>query len=151
MREKLPLSTNDLVKTIIPILVGFLIYFSCRVNSLLYYQWIPLKQYIGLDTLQNSLLTRCTKAVADWEWLEIIVYSIPAALYAFSLTFYIKKRYLETGLSGKTLTARILIYAITITLIAWGPEVLQLGLVAGRFDAQDAWTALVAAGIALVA
>ena len=151
MRGKQLLSTKDIVKIIIPILVGFLIYFSCRVNSLLYYQWIPVKQYIGLDTLQNSLLVRCTEAVASWEWLEIMVYSIPAALYAFSLTFYIKKRYLETGLSNRTLTAKILIYASTIALIAWGPEVLQLGLLAGSFDTQDAWTALVAAGIALVA
>ena len=151
MTEKLPLSTNDILKTIIPILVGFFIYFSCRVNSLLYYQWIGIKKCTGLDTLQNWLLIHCTEAVAEWKWLEIIVYSVPAALYTFSLTFYIKKRYLEIWLRGKPFTAKILIYASIIALIAWGPELLQLGLLTGSFDTQDAWTALVAAGIALVA
>lgn len=151
MRKRAPLSVKDIVKISIPIGIGFAIYFSCRTNSLLYYQWIPLKRYTSLDTLQNSLLTSCTVATAQWQWLEIVVYSIPAALYAFSLTFYLKRRYLETVLSGRTVKSKALIYAITITLIAWIPEVLQLGIAPGSFDVIDAWTALIAAGIALTA
>jgi hypothetical protein len=89
---------NRLRRTLLvtsPLVSGFIIYFSCRPKSLLYYQWIPFKELIRLDHFHNYAAAECSRFFAGSSVANTIIFSIPAAMFAFSLAFYLKTRYLH--------------------------------------------------------
>ena len=140
-----------LVTTAIPLLAGFVIYFSCRPSTLAYYSWIPFKETIDLNSIHFSANEKCLSFFDDSFFGNIIIYSIPAALYAFSLAYYIKKRYLQKKFKRQSYFKRFYKYSLFAIIISFLPEVLQLvGLVPGYYDLADVLTALVASTIAFI-
>ena len=137
--------------TAIPLLAGFVIYFSCRPSTLAYYSWIPFKETIDLNSFHFSANEKCLSFFDDSFLGNIIIYSIPAALYAFSLAYYIKKRYLQKKFKRQSSFKRFYKYSFFAVIISFPPEVLQLlGLVPGHYDLADVLTALAASAIAFI-
>jgi len=134
----------------LPLLAGFLIYFSCRSKSLLYYRWIPFRNKIFLDQLHDAAFTKCHEVLGGNFIAHIVIFSAPAALFAFSLAYYVKARYLGKILSKANRPQKTLAYLALIVLIAYIPEFLQqTGTAPGRFDEMDVLTAGLATLLAL--
>jgi hypothetical protein len=141
---------RDILLTTIPIIAGFIIYFSCRPKSLLYYQWIPFKKLIGLDYIHDYAAAGCAEASKNSLAASTLIFSAPAALYAFSLMYYLRTRYLDKAYAGLNKSTRLFIDLVLIALIAYLPEYLQQIKVApGHFDVMDILTAGLAAFLAL--
>ena len=139
--------------TAIPLAIGFAIYFSCRSKSLLYMKWIPFKKTFGVESLQSSIHSRCAHWLADSQMAKIIVYSLPGALFAFSLTYYLKKRYWH-GISkticfGSSRTCVLIAYTC---LLAAFPELLQNAkILPGTYSSADIALATLAILAAFIA
>ena len=137
--------------TSIPLIAGFLIYFSCRPRTLSYYQFIPFKNNIDLNSIHFSLYEKCNAIANDSFIGNLFVYSIPGSLYSFSLAYYIKKRYLQKKAHTQSLSKRIGIYISIALVLSLIPELLQLlKLLPGKYDTFDFLTAFFGAGLALV-
>ena len=135
-----------------PLVAGFLVYFSCRTKNLAYYHWLPFKEYIGLDDLHFLANEKCREILLGTAGGNVTVYSIPAALYAFSLTYYLKLTWskntyvLRLGRFGRIIFSLALIFLVSVL-----PELLQFyGLLPGYFDVIDVLTAVFASLIALM-
>ena len=140
-----------LLVTAIPLLAGFVIYFSCRPSTLAYYSWIPFKGTIDLNSIHFSAYEKCLSFVDNSFIGNIAIYSMPAALYAFSLAYYLKKRYLQKKFKRQSYFKRFYKYSFFAVIISFLPEVLQLlGLVPGHYDLADVLTALAASAIAFI-
>ena len=136
--------------TSIPLIAGFLIYFSCRPRTILYYQFIPFKNYIDLNSIHFSLYEKCTATLNNSFIGNLFIYSIPGSLFSFSLAYYIKKRYLQKRIYKQTLKKKIEIYML-IALVISLTELLQLlKLFPGTYDTFDVLTAFFGAGLALI-
>ena len=134
-----------------PLLVGFLIYFSCRTNRLLYYEWIPLKSALRLDVVHAAANSKCWEILGVGDLPTLIVFSFPAALYAFSLTYYINQRYLAPVLNALPWKQRIAWRSCFSIVLAAGPELLQRAhALPGHFDYYDLFTAVFSSGVAFV-
>lgn len=130
-----------------PILLGFGIYFSCRSSSLLYYQWLPFKKLIDVGPAKDYAWRKCSEILGAGVIHRAIIFSIPAALFAFSLTYYLKIRYFRKTLRNLNGLQNIAAFLIAVTLIAFVPEYLQLlRVLPGHFDVTD----VIAAGLAIV-
>jgi len=118
---------------------------------LLYYQLIPFKGLINLDHIQQSLYGFCQDKMMSKPLLHVLVYSLPAALYAFSLVYYLRVRYLQRNqnfLSSRS--CRLCVSAATIALVAVIPEMMQLvKVLPGEYDSIDVLTAALASVVAL--
>jgi hypothetical protein len=133
-----------------PLVSGFIIYFSCRPKSLLYYQWIPFRELIGLDHLHNYAAEECSKSFGGSPVANTIIFSIPAAMFAFSLAFYLKTRYLHKAFIKLKLIHKFTASFALILIIAYIPEYLQqIGVLPGHFDPLDVLTAGLATALAL--
>ena len=136
--------------TSIPLIAGFLIYFSCRPRTILYYQFIPFKNYIDLNSIHFSLYEKCTATLNNSFIGNLFIYSIPGSLFSFSLAYYIKKRYLQKRIYKQTLKKKIEIY-MSIALVISLTELLQLlKLFPGTYDIFDVLTAFLGAGLAFM-
>lgn len=136
--------------TSIPLIAGFLIYFSCRPRTILYYQFMPFKNYIDLNSIHFSLYEKCTATLNNSFIGNLFIYSIPGSLFSFSLAYYIKKRYLQKRIYKQTLKKKIEIY-MSIALVISLTELLQLlKLFPGTYDTFDVLTAFFGAGLALI-
>lgn len=134
-----------------PLLVGFLIYFSCRTNRLLYYEWIPFKSALQLDAVHAAANSKCSEILGVSSLSDLIVFSLPAALFAFSLTYYIDQRYLIFGLKALTWKQRLAWRSCFSVVLAAGPELLQWAhIFPGHFDYLDVFTAVFASGVAFM-
>ena len=92
----------------------------------------------------------CSEFLANGAIPHAFIFSFPAALFAFSLTYYLKIRYMRKALANKNSLQKFVTYLITMILIAYVPEYLQLvGAVPGHFDMTDVVTAGFAALLAL--
>ena len=133
-----------------PLLSGFVIYFSCRTQDLLYYRFIPFRELLLVDSLHEKANRKCVELLGMSGMGNVVIFSLPAALYAFSLTYYFKKRYyLAFVPSGRT--ARLQILVSWTLLVAVFPELLQMvGILPGRFDPIDVVTASLAIFIAMI-
>jgi hypothetical protein len=139
---------RDLFILGIPILAGFFIYFSCRTNNLLYYQFIPFRELLRVDAMHESANKKCLELLGIGGIGDVVVFSLPAALYAFSLTYYFKKRY-YSAFAPSGSTARLKVLVSWTCLVALLPELLQMaGILPGRFDLVDVMTALSAVFVA---
>lgn len=135
-----------------PLVTGFIIYFSCRPKTLLYYSWLPFKRHIDFDVIHYAANQRCDEILFRLPGGDAFVYSIPAALFAFSLTCYLKFRYFR-HLERLTISrrARAVTYGALVFLISVVPELFQLlGVVPGYYDAIDVLTAATACLLALI-
>ena len=143
---------KETVLIISPLVAGFLVYFSCRTKNLLYYHWLPFKEYVGLDGLHFLANEKCREILLGTVGGDITVYSIPAALYAFSLTCYLKLTcFKHTYVLRLTRLGRILFCLALIFLVSVLPELLQFyGLLPGYFDVIDVLTAVFASLFALM-
>jgi|GEM_PF-3907812 len=143
---------KEAILVISPLVAGFLVYFSCRTRTLAYYQWIPFKENLDLDSIHFAANERCGELLLGTFAGNTIVYSLPAALFAFSLTCYLKFRYLK-HLHALRLTRfrKTIFFLALILLISVLPELLQLyGLISGHFDLMDVLTAATASLLALI-
>jgi hypothetical protein len=141
---------KDILLVAIPLMAGFAIYFSCRPKSLLYYQLIPFRKLIGLDYIHGLLVAGCVEFSRNRQLAEIIIFSVPAAMYAFSLSYYLKKRYLTKVYGSLSGFQRIIANLALVMLVAYLPEYLQqIRALPGRFDLIDIITASLAASLAL--
>ena len=142
---------NLFLATAIPLLIGFTIYFSCRPSTLVYYSWIPFKEKIDLNSIHFSAYEKCLSFVNNSFSGNVAIYSLPGALYAFSLTYYIKKRYLQKRFKRHSYFRRLYKYSFFAVVISFLTEILQLiGLAPGEYDQTDVLTALAAAAVALM-
>ena len=133
-----------------PLVSGFIIYFSCRPKSLLYYQWIPFRESIKLDHLHDYAAAECSKFLGESPVADTIVFSIPAAMFAFSLAFYLKTRYLRKAFIKLNLIHKLTASLALILFIAYIPEYLQeIRVLPGHFDPFDVITASLATALAL--
>ena len=133
-----------------PLVSGFIIYFSCRPKSLLYYQWIPFRELIRLDDFHNYAAAECSKFLGGSLVANTIIFSIPAAMFAFSLTFYLKTRYLHKAFIRLNLIRKFTATLALILIIAYMPEYLQqIRVLPGHFDPLDVLTASLATVLAL--
>lgn len=134
-----------------PLVTGFILYFSCRPKTLLYYSWLPFKKYIDFDVIHYAANERCEEIPLGHPGGNAFIYSLPAALFAFSLTCYLKFRYFKyLKMLMISRWARTLIYAALVLLISAIPELLQLlDFIPGHYDAIDVLTAATACLIAL--
>lgn len=135
---------------IIPLVFGFIIYFSCRPKSLLYYQWIPFRESIRLDHLHDYAAAECSKFLGESPLADTIVFSFPAAMFAFSLAFYLKIRYLRKAFVKLNLIHKLTASLVLILFMAYIPEYLQqVRVLPGHFDPIDVLTATLATVLAL--
>ena len=143
---------KDSVLIISPLVAGFLVYFSCRTKNLVYYHWLPFKGYVGLDSLHFMVNEKCREILIGTVGGDITVYSIPGALYAFSLTYYLKLScFKNTYVLRPTRFGRIIFCLALIFLVSVLPELFQFyGLLPGYFDVIDVLTAVFASLIALM-
>lgn len=134
-----------------PLVAGFIIYFSCRPKTLLYYSWLPFKAHIDFDAIHYAANERCEEFIFRLPGGDAFIYSIPAALFAFSLTCYLKFRYfrhLDVIIISRK--SRAIFYFILVLLVSALPELFQLfGFLPGHYDAIDVLTAATACLIAL--
>jgi hypothetical protein len=80
----------------------------------------------------------------------MIIFSAPAAMYAFSLSYYLKKRYLSKVDKSLSSLQRLAANLALVVLIAYLPEYLQqIKAMPGHFDHLDIITASLAALLAL--
>lgn len=83
--------------------------------------------------------------------IHVLVYSLPAALYAFSLVYYLRARYLQRNqnfLSSRIY--RLFVSVVIIALVAVIPEMMQLvKVLPGEYDSIDVLTAALASAVAL--
>ena len=130
---------KDSVLIISPLVAGFLVYFSCRTKNLVYYHWLPFKGYVGLDSLHFMVNEKCREILIGTVGGDITVYSIPGALYAFSLTYYLKLScFKNTYVLRPTRFGRIIFCLALIFLVSVLPELFQFyGLLPGYFDVLD--------------
>ena len=134
-----------------PFVAGVLIYFACRTRRLLYYEWIPFKGLLHLDFVHAVSHAKCLDILGAGRVFDILVFSLPAAFFAFSLTYYLNKRYLASILKTISLPQRLGGIVIVITVMALVPELCQAaGLLPGRYDLLDVTTAAIASGAAFV-
>jgi hypothetical protein len=98
--------------------------------------------------MHETANSKCLELLGIGGIGDVVVFSFPAALYAFSLTYYFKKRYYSAcAPSGST--ARLKVLASWTCLVALLPELLQMaGILPGRFDLVDVITALSAVFVA---
>lgn len=143
---------KESVLIISPLVAGFLVYFSCRTKNLVYYHWLPFKGYVGLDSLHFIGNEKCREILLGTVGGDITVYSIPGALYAFSLTYYLKLScFKNTYVIRPTRFGRIIFCLALIFLVSVLPELFQFyGLLPGYFDVIDVLTAVFASLIALM-
>jgi hypothetical protein len=133
-----------------PLLLGFVIYFSCRTQDLLYYRFIPFRELLFVDTFHETANRKCVELLGMSAMGDVVVFSLPAALYAFSLTYYFKKRYYLTFAPSRRI-ARLQILVSWSLSVAVFPELLQMvGILPGRFDPVDVGTASLAIFIAMI-
>jgi hypothetical protein len=133
-----------------PLLLGFVIYFSCRTRDLLYYRFIPFRELLFVDAFHETANRKCVELLGMSAMGDVVVFSLPAALYAFSLTYYFKKRYYLTfAPSGRIARLQILVsWSLSVAVF---PELLQMvGILPGRFDPVDFGTASLAIFIAMI-
>jgi len=144
---------NRLRRTLLvtsPLVSGFIIYFSCRPKSLFYYQWIPFKELIRLDHFHNYAAAECSRFFAGSSVANTIIFSIPAAMFAFSLAFYLKTRYLHKAFERLNMIHKFAASLALILIIAYIPEYLQqIRVLPGHFDSLDVLTASLATALAL--
>ena len=132
--------------TSIPLIAGFIIYFSCRPRTLAYYLFIPFKNKVDLNSFHFALYEKCINYFDNSFFGNLFIYSIPGALYSFSLSFYLKKRYLQKRIYKESLKKRIFKYILLSLIISLPPELLQyIGLLPGNYDTTDVITAFLAA------
>ena len=142
--------SRDLLILGASLLSGFAIYFSCRTRDLLYYRFIPFRESLSVDAIHDSINMKCADLLGTSYMGNIAIFSLPAALYAFSLTYYFKRRYhLAFAPSGRI--ARLQILVAWILLVAVIPELMQMvGILPGRFDEVDVVTASLAIFVAMI-
>lgn len=148
-----PRSIRNTLIVIVPLIVGFAIYFSCRGSGLLYTRWIPFKYQLGVESLQAMVNQRCIFYFKESKILDVIVFSLPGALFAFSLTFYLKRRYwraISRRLHRKA--TKIYLIAAYVICIAIIPEFLQFfKILPGTYSSEDVGFALTAILVACIA
>jgi hypothetical protein len=82
---------------------------------------------------------------------DLIVFSLPAALFAFSLTYYVNQRYLIFVLKIVPWKQRLAWMSCFSVVLAAGPELLQWARIfPGHFDYLDVFTAVFASGVAFM-
>jgi hypothetical protein len=142
--------SRDIAFVSIPLLFGFIVYFSCRTKTLLYYRYIPFKEVLQVNALHARASEKCAELLGLGGMGDMIVFSLPAAMYAFSLTYYFKKRYyLTVAPSGSRSRSRVLV--LWTFFVALLPELLQLfGILPGHFDLVDVLSASLAISIAMI-
>ena len=143
---------RKLILVLSPLVAGFLIYFSCRTRTLAYYSWLPFKSYIDLDSIHFAANEKCGEMLFGSPVGNVIVYSLPAALFAFSLTCYLKFRYFKyLKVFLESPSCHVLISFLLVLFISVFPELLQFyGLVPGSYDSTDVITAAIASVAALM-
>jgi hypothetical protein len=142
--------SRDILILGIPILIGFFIYFSCRTKNLLYYQFIPFRELLHVDAIHESANKKCVELLGIGGIGDVVVFSFPAALYAFSLTYYFKNRYYSVCAPSGGI-ARLKVLASWTCLVTLFPELLQMaGILPGRFDLADVIIALSAVFVAII-
>lgn len=142
---------QPIVFVLLPLLVGFFIYFSCRTNRLLYYDWIPYKATLRLDAVHVVANLKCKEAMGRGQLPDLFVFSLPGSLFAFSVTYYVNRRYLVSLLKGLPWVYRLAWRSCFVVVLAAVPEVLQsAGLLPGRYDSLDIFAAAFASSAAFV-
>ena len=124
-----------LLRYLLPLSFGSLLYALCRSSTLLYERIFYL--FIGTSwfSLKRSLNYSCRSLFADDFAYKLAVYSLPNALWHISFCYL-----LSYGITTFWGTKRI-VWRFRLLLFffaAFAPDVLQyLGLIPGTFDAFD--------------
>ena len=120
---------------LLPISLGAVLYALCRPATLLYERifylfigtsWFPFKRYLNYS---------CRSTFVDDFTYELVVYSLPNALWHFSLC-YLLSFGLKSCWGKKSIAWRFRL--VLFLLVAFAPDFLQhLGLIPGTFDNFD--------------
>lgn len=112
-----------------PIVAGALVYALCRTTQLRMFQWLDA---VGLGTLVAS----CRKGAAGVSVPEIVRFSLPDGLWAYSVASGLAL-FWRNEPSRRFAMDRAIWFSVSIALTV-GVEVSQgVGLVAGTFDVAD--------------
>jgi hypothetical protein len=105
---------------------------------------------LGLGHAKDYAWGKCFDILGASPVAQGFIFSAPAAMFAFSLTYYIKSRYFRKALASIDRRQKIAAFIITVVFIAYIPELMQqAGAVSGRFDIADVITAGFATLLAL--
>jgi len=133
-------------KYVLPISLGSSLYALCRPTTLLYERifhffvgtsWLSMKRYFNYS---------CRSALGDDFTYELIVYSLPNALWHISLC-YLLSFGIKSFWGIKSIAWRVRL--VLFVLVALTPDYLQyLGLIPGTFDIFDVILASLASCLA---
>lgn len=111
---------------VLPIFIGFHIYLVNRTSNLLFYEWISI-----FPSLKYYLLSYRLNPIIYFS-SELIIYSIPTALWAFSFGFLLV--YLSFGINY------FLLGCIFVSIFEFGQFI---EVMSGTFDFMDLFSSLI--------
>jgi hypothetical protein len=111
---------------LLPTIIGGFIYIIYRSDSLLMFKWFD---YLGLESIINILRN---SSIANIKLPDILIYSIPDALWIFSFT------YIMLLLWDFKISKQSIIWILIGPIIGIGSELLQyISIIPGTFDIND--------------
>jgi len=130
---------RQIVISIFFLIIGILIYLLFRIDNLLIYKWVPIKQIYALFNPFGNILLK-----NNYTFLNILIYSLPSALWIFSGTLLI------CSIWSNKYFKQCCIWLIAFYLLAFGFEIMQLFYPKyGTFDIFDIFFSIIFAIFAL--
>jgi hypothetical protein len=142
--KKKPTSRHNLL-TWLPLATGALIYLNCRASSLYYERLLRPLSFLHWSNTKAALNETCRTTIGPGVVYQVIVFSLPYALWTFSLCLFI-----ETRLGSRDRQILLVRHGVYLLLVITNDFLQLVGRIPGTFDLMDialASTAVVLASI----